>query len=121
MVTAGLQVAAQLDTEAATAASGSAGSTTTTTTFLASAASTTTTTGAAGAGAVSTTGSGASGNSGSGGAGSQPAVQAWRVTGAPDLVPMIDGIGGALLLVGRERWSDAGLGLADSAQLRRGR
>jgi ABC-type phosphate transport system substrate-binding protein len=95
MVTAGLQVAAELDAEGAASAAGTTGSTTTTT----SAASTTTTTtvGAAGAGGASSPGSGSS-DIGSGGAGAASGSNL-AFTGAPDLGPMV-GIGAVLLVAG---------------------
>jgi len=93
MVTAGLQVAGELDTEAATSAPGSTGSTTTTT----SATSTTTTTAVPGAGAASPSDSG-TGNTGSGGTGAASG-SSLAFTGAPGLVPMI-GIGALLLVAG---------------------
>jgi ABC-type phosphate transport system substrate-binding protein len=96
MVTAGLQVAGELDAEGAASAAGTTGSTTTTT--GAASTSTTTTAGAAGAGAASSSGSGSTGNSGAGGTGATSGSNL-AFTGAPDLIPMI-GIGVLLLVAG---------------------
>ena len=95
MVTAGLQVAGELDAEGAASAAGTTSSTTTTTT--ASSTSTTSAAGVAGAGAVSSSGSDSS-DTGSGGTGAASG-SGLAFTGAPDLIPMI-GIGALLLVAG---------------------